>query len=133
DRGLVGAGRQVQGLLVRVLETGDGDLAVRPHVHRRGGGDVADHQAALAGVERGDVVGEGGHGGVAVGVQVGGGGVVAARLEADGDRPDHGLGGVGRVGGGDRDLVVAGGELEGSGELGRLEVVERQLAVDVHV
>ncbi len=127
-----GAGRDVQHALLRVGDPGEDDGATGADIDRGCGGVMPDDEPGLAGGNGRDVVGVRGDGRVAVGVQVGDQRVAVAAGDI-GRRGEQRGGCVGGIGRGDRDVVAAGRQIQWSGNGFRLEVVQRECAVDVDV
>ncbi len=124
---------QVEGGLIRVDERLDDGGATREDVDRRSSRDVAHREAAFSGVRGGGVVREQVERRGTGLVEVGRRRVARAGRERQGRRPEDRGAVVGGVGRGQGDVVVTGGQVERSGEVTRLEVVQGQLAVDVDV
>ena len=108
-------------------------LAADEDVDRWGRRRVSDREPALAGSDGCRVVGEQGCRRLAVGRQVRDRRVVGAFVEGDRDRADCRVGVVRGVGGRDGHGVLAGGDRERAGHHPRLEVVDRQLVVEIDI
>ena len=133
DGGRDGADRQVQRRLIGVDEARHDRRAAGEDVDGRGRGDVAHGQPALAGLGRGGVVREEVERGLA-----GLGEIRRRRVARVGRKRDRSPSARERCRPPRPSAVtlisyVARGQVERSGEVAGLEVVERQRAVDVHV